>query len=148
MSIALSHFQSSDLSRNPLKVFAAAEAGPLIVTRRDGRDLFLTSMENQVSTTRVDELAAQLLGATSSETGTLIERMCNVFPWMLALDENEKVQCTADLIENVRISLATGEPRLALAHFNGWRETATAIAEGLDKVPVDWLDEPIEVERP
>jgi hypothetical protein len=46
-----------------------------------------------------------------------------------------------------RASFATHQPHLAIAELTAWRETATAIAAGLGKEPVEWLDEAEAVER-
>jgi hypothetical protein len=67
---------------------------------------------------------------------------------MLALDEKGQAACTADLIRSARASFSTGAPHLVLSTLYSWRETAEAIALGLDKDPVDWLDTPELVERP
>ena len=93
-------------------------------------------------------LAAELIAVAVDDQGTLVERMSHRFSWMLALDEKDRAACTADLIRAARASFSTGARPLLLSTLDSWRETAEAIALGLDKVPVDWLDKPERVERP
>lgn len=94
------------------------------------------------------ELAAQLIAATTDDRGTLAERMSVQFPWMLALTEEDRELCAKELVDAARASFATGHVQLALIEISAWRETASAISEGLFEIPVDWLDAPIIAERP
>ena len=139
---------SSDLSRNPAKAFGLAEESPVRLTRRDGQDLVLMSEQDDNAREELLRLAAELIAVAVDDQGTLVERMVQRFSWMLALDEKDQVACTADLIRSARASFSTGARPLLLSTLDSWRETAEAIALGLDKVPVDWLDEPERVERP
>lgn len=148
MSKLLEEFQSSDLNRNPVKVFAAAEKAPVLVTRRDGKD-FVLMTEREAEANRVlVELAAQLVAVSTDDRGTLADRMANQFPWMYALSEADRDQCAKQLVDSARASFATGQVQLAILELTAWRETATAIAEGLNSVPLEWIDEPVPVARP
>lgn len=139
---------SSDLSRNPAKAFGLAEESPVRLTRRDGQDLVLMSGQDDNAREELLRFAADLIAAAVDDQGTLVERMAQRFSWMLALDEAGQAACTADLIRSARASFSTGAPHLVLRAVDSWRETAEAIALGLDKVPVDWLEKPERVERP
>jgi len=80
--------------------------------------------------------------------GSLAERMSLQFPWMLALSDDDQAACAEDLLRAARASFATGQTHLAAVEVTAWRETATAIAAGLGRVEVEWLDESEPVERP
>jgi len=56
--------------------------------------------------------------------------------------------CASDLLRAPRASFATGQAHLAAAEVTVWRETATAIAAGLGQAQVEWLESPVQVERP
>jgi len=148
MSRTLKHFQSSELSRNSLKVFSAAEISPVLVTRRDGESLILMSEKEADAQSELFEFAAQLIAVTTDNDGPLEERMANRFPWMLALKNESRKQCADDLVTAARAALATGQAHLAIAELTSWRETAVAIAAGWNTIEPEWLDEPIRVERP
>lgn len=78
-------FQSSELSRNSARVFAAAEDQPVEVTRRDGEDLVLMAKSEADARHELLQLAATLIGVATDTRGTLAERMADALPWMLAL---------------------------------------------------------------
>lgn len=145
---ALRSVNSSELSRNSAKVFAAAEVRPVDVTRRDGDDLVLMSKRESDARAELLNLAAQMIAVATDERGTLADRMADHFPWMLALSTADRASCARELLESARASFATGEAYLAVAAMISWRETATAIASGLHATPVEWLAEDITVERP
>ena len=141
-------FNSSELSRNATKVFAAAEEHPVDVTRRDGEDLVLMSKREADAREQLMQFAAQLIAVATDDQGTLSDRMADRFPWMLALGAADRATCARDLLNAARASFATGEAHLAVAEMIAWQETATAIAAGLHATPVEWLDEDVKVERP
>ena len=140
--------QSSELSRNSKSVFAAAEEAPIVVTRRDGENLVLMSEREATEYRKMFELAAQIIAATTFDSGTLAERMSNVFPWMLALTPEAREECADSLIDSARASFSTNQPTMLLIEVTSWFETATARAAGLHNIDVAWLDEPIGVDYP
>lgn len=141
-------FKSSDLSRAPLDVFAAAADHPVQITRRDGESLVLMSESADKARDALLELAAQLVAVSTSTEGTLASRMSDRFPWMLALSPADQEACANAVLAAARASFATHQPHLAVAELTSWRETATAIAAGLGKESIEWLDEAEAVERP
>lgn len=141
-------FQSSELSRSSAEVFAAAADHPVRVTRRDAETLVLMTESADRARTSLLELAAQLVAVSTDTSGTFADRMSDRFPWMLALTPDDQALCAKAVLAAARASFATNQPHLAVAELNGWRETATAIAAGLGREPVEWLDEPVAVERP
>ncbi len=134
-------FQSSDLSRSSAEVFAAATDHPVEVTRRDGESLVLMSETADRARNSLLELAAHLIAASTSMEGTLAERMSDRFPWMLALSVEDRELCATEILVAARASFATKQPHLAIAELTAWRETAIAVAAGLGKVHVEWLEE-------
>lgn len=141
-------FNSSELSRNSTKVFAAAEDHPVDVTRRDGEDLVLMSKREADAREQLMQFAAQLIAVATDDHGSLADRMADRFPWMLALSGADREACAADLLNAARASFATGQAHLAVAELIAWQETANSIAAGLQSVAVDWLDQGVKVERP
>lgn len=145
--------RSSDLSKHSTEVFAEAEDHPVTVTRRDGESLVLMSQREADAQAELLHIADTLV-SVALEDGPLTERMASRYSWMYALSAQDREQCARDLIDAARASFSTQQPHLAIAQFNSWRETATAIAAGLGSQPVEWLDEDHEavggavVERP
>jgi len=148
MSLTLNTMKSSDLSRNPNKVYSEAEKEPVLLTRRDGEDLVVMTAKEAASRTWLMELAAQIMGVATSPGGTLVERMCSAFPWMLVLSQDEREKCVTKILESTRISLSTGHSLVAYVAFHGWKDSAEYIAAGMVEQEVDWLQEQIIVERP
>ncbi|ADG73514.1 conserved hypothetical protein [Cellulomonas flavigena DSM 20109] len=140
--------QSSELSRNPSRVFAAAERSPVDVTRRDGEDLVLMSKREADARDALLGIAVELIAVATDDRGTLAERMADRFPWMLALGAADRETCARELLDSARASSATRQPHLAVATLTAWRETASALAAGLEGGIVDWFDEPTAVGRP
>jgi hypothetical protein len=148
MSKTLEQVQSSDLSRNPLKVFTAAEKTPVIVTRRDGEDLVLM---NKRETQNIDEFhiyVSQVLSALADNDGSLVERLAKPFPWILVFDEDGRTECANELVRSAKVAMATSVPTYALNQFNSWKGTAELLALGIQAEEVDWLNSPITASRP
>lgn len=141
-------FQSSELSRAPAEVFAAAADHPVKVTRRDGESLVMMSDSADRARASLLDLAAQLVAVSTSTEGSLASRISDRFPWMLALSPADQESCADDVLTAARASFATDQPHLALAELTAWRETATALAAGLGKEPAEWLGDAETVERP
>lgn len=141
-------FNSSELSRNPKSVFDAVEAQPVLVTRRDGKNLVLMTEHEADNRRDMFAIGAQIIAATTLDRGTLAERMATVFPWMLALNDSDRELCARELVEVSRAAFATNQPKALLIEVTSWFETATALAAGLHKAEVGWLDEPVAVEAP
>ena len=148
MSKLIEQVQSSELSRNPLKVFSAAEKTPVTVTRRDGEDLVLSSKSQATSRNEFFEFTAKIVVATCGENGTLTERLVDQFPWMLALDKDDQVKCAKDLVEAALISMTTHQTRHALIELNSWKDTAEALAAGWFDDTDELLAVPVLVPRP
>lgn len=140
--------RSSDLSKHSAEVFAEAEDHPVTVTRRDGEALVLMSKREAEGRSRLLDFAAQLITVTLDDQGTLADRMAKVFPWMLALSPADRASCAQDLVDAARASFSTDQPHLAIAELTSWKETATAVAAGLGRADLEWLDEDETVGRP
>jgi hypothetical protein len=142
--------RSSDLSKHSAEVFAEAADHPVTVTRRDGEDLVLMSLREAVGRTTLLDLAAQLITATVDTEGTLSERMSRAFPWMLALSPADRETCARDLLDAARASFSTDQSHLVTVELAAWKETATAVAAGLGRVDLEWLDDEADqiVDRP
>ncbi|MCW4464757.1 prevent-host-death protein [Glutamicibacter sp. MNS18] len=132
--------RSSDLSKHSAEVFAEAENHPVTVTRRDGESLVLMSQREADARAELLSIAGTLITVTL-EDDPLTGRMASRYPWMYALNAQDREQCARDLIDAARASFSTQQPHLAITKLTSWRETATAIAAGLGSQPVEWLDE-------
>ena len=141
-------FNSSELSRNPKPVFEAVESQPVLVTRRDGENLVLMTEHEADERRDMFAIAAQIIAATTLEGGSLAERMATVFPWMLALNAEDRALCARELIDTARAAFATNQPKTLLVEVTSWFESATALAAGMDQVEVEWLAEPVPAEAP
>ena len=142
-------FQSSDLSRQPLPVFAAASDAPVEITRRDDDSLVLMSKNESDARDRLLELAAQLIAITLDEDSrSLGERMADRFDWMFALDTASREQCAREVIQAARASFSTKQAHLAIAELTSWRSTAISLAQRLSNNNVEWFDVSVPVERP
>lgn len=140
--------RSSDLSKHSAEVFAEAEEHPISITRRDGESLVLMSQREAEGQTQLLEIAAQLLTVSIEDHGSLTERMSKAFPWMLALSAKDQETFARNIFDAARASLSTTQPHLIITELTSWKETATAIAAGLDTKNVDWLENDPRVERP
>lgn len=141
-------FNSSELSRDSAEVFAAAADHPVTVTRRGGESLVLMSEREDANRRELLELAAQLIGIATADDGDLTRFMCDRYPWMFALSAADREECARDVLESARASFSTGKAHLAVLALTSWRETADALAAGLGREPVEWLDEAEPVRRP
>jgi hypothetical protein len=134
-------FQSSELSRASAEIFAAAADHPVHITGRVGESFMLMSESADRAREALLELADQLVAISTSKGGPLSDHVRDRFPWMLALSPDDQDACAAAILAAARASFATRQPQLAIAELTSWRETATAIADGLGKKPIEWLDE-------
>jgi hypothetical protein len=148
MSKLIEQVQSSELSRNPLKVFSAAEKTPVTVTRRDGEDLVLSSKSQATSRNEFFEFTAKIVAAACGGEGTLTERMVSQFPWMLILKKEEQDRCSKDLVDAALVSMSTHQTQHALIELYSWKDTAEAMASGWFDEPLERLENPLLVPRP
>jgi len=139
--------QSSELSRNSASVFAAAEASPVLVTRRDGEDLVLMTKREADAAATLNDFAAQLLGTTAHSPKELADKVSQLYPWMSALSQADQEQCASDLLTATRAALATGQPERLVSQILSWRETARASSDGLHVTSDDWLESPESVDQ-
>lgn len=148
MSKAIYEVQSSELSRNPLKVFSAAELNPVTVTRRDGEDLLIMAKARAEDSSEFMVHASRVMSALADEQGTIVERMIKQYPWIHPLDDHWRAVCVDDLIKTTISSVSMNAPDAALRKLTSWRETAYATSMGWGEEPKEWLEEPIRVKRP
>lgn len=136
-------FQSSELSRQPAAVFAAAEDGPVLITRRDGEPLILTS-EAQARQDQLGlELAAQLVAASlDSSTEPFTARLLGPFPWLMFLEEAEREAFAQEIVSVARACAAVRHFDRLLKVLEEWHRTAQAYAAGYTAdMAVDWLED-------
>lgn len=152
MSTSVIHrsVQSSELSRNSAAVFAAAEEGPVDITRRDGADFVLTLASDVARERRAVEIAASLVGASLSEEGaSLADRLRLPFPWVEFLSAEARQRFADEIVSVTRACAAVGEFTRLLVVFEAWRSSAEAIAHGFTAdEDLEWLDEPVTVKKP
>lgn len=142
-------YQSSELSRNSKDVLDAAESAPVGISRRDGQPLVLMSREEADAKDALLAFAAQLIAASLDEKkGSIGDRLADRFDWMLAFSSDMRDACANAIIDAARASFSTGQAHLAIAEMASWKSTAAAIVAGLGGQSVEWLEEPVKVERP
>lgn len=139
--------QSSDLSRHPADVFAAAEEGPVVVTRRDGESLLLTTQSRARAQQELLGVAAQLIAA-SLDDGPLQVRLAKYFPWIGLLNDADKQACAVEIIDTARGAFSVGQPMRLLTVIAAWRNTAEAVAAGWGADEIEWLNDAVPVEDP
>lgn len=133
--------QASDLIERPAEILAEAEDNPLLLTRPDGDALVLMSQREAESREQLYRIAVPIITAVLDGDGSLAERLSKTFPWMLALSEADRASCAQELVDAVRAAVATEEPHVATAALTSWKETATAVAAGLNGTELEWLDD-------
>ena len=142
--------QSSELSRNPAAVFAAAEEGPINITRRDGEDFVLSLASAVAQERRAVQIAADLMWASLDTYGApLAERLRQPFPWIEFLTPEARDQFAEEIISVTRACGAIAEFTRVLVVFDAWRSSAHAIARGyIPDGDLHWLAEPVDVPDP
>lgn len=149
-AVAPQSVQSSDLSRNPASVFAAADKGPVTITRRDGESLILTKA-SEVANQRLGlELAAQLVAASLAPGDQpFVERLRTPFPWLEFLAPADRDLFAQEIVDVARACAAVSRFGRLLITLEAWRSTAEAIALGYTPdEQLTWINEPERVDDP
>jgi PHD/YefM family antitoxin component YafN of YafNO toxin-antitoxin module len=142
--------QSSELSRSPASVFAAADQGPVTITRRDGEALILTRA-SEVEHQRLGlQLAAQLIAASLADSTTpFVDRLRVPFPWLEFLSATDRTAFAAEVVDVARACAAVSQFDRLLETLTAWRATAEAVAAGYTHDDdLTWLLEPTPVPDP
>lgn len=140
----------SDLSRDSKKVAAAADRGPVMITRRDGEPLVLQRQSVYEQNRAGLALASQVIAAAVGEGPEgFAERLGRFFPWMSFLPLAGRAQCANELAQVARACASVSVFEPLEVEVGAWQSTAEAYASGHgpDR-DYDWLDEPVAVERP
>ena len=142
--------QSSELSRNSREVFAAADEGPVLISRRDGDTLLLTKVSQADQDRRGLEIAAALVAAALAPGDrSLTERLQQPFPWLILLSPADQETFASEIVATARAcaAVSTFDPLVIALH--AWQGTAEAVAAGYTPTDeLDWLDEPEPVRDP
>ena len=142
--------QSSELSRSPASVFAAADEGPVTITRRDGEALVLTRA-SAVEHQRLGlQLAAQLIAASLADSSTpFLDRLRVPFPWLEFLSSPDRASFAAEVVDVARACAAVSQFDRLLEVLTAWRSTAEAVAAGYTRdEDLTWISEPAPVADP
>ncbi len=95
--------KSSDLSRNPSAVFAAAERGPVDITRRGGERFVLTLASDAERRLRAMAIATDLISVSlEGRELPLSERLRKPFPWVEFLSDRGQVAFANELLAVAR----------------------------------------------
>lgn len=138
---------ASDLIQHTEAVLRDAEEHPVTLLRKDREPLVLMSQHELEAQDTLLDLAGKLVTA-ALDSPSLEAGLAQAYPWMSALSPEDRELCSAELVATARAALSRGRPSRALGALNSWRDSAEAIASGLGADPVEWLEEPIVVERP
>lgn len=126
----------SKMPENVQEAFAKSMIDPLLAAA----DIVIEEVDDAPERAELLELAAHVLAVADREEGSLCSRMTATFSWMSALSKEDRKKCSADVVAAARASF-TDSPHLALAELTSWRETATAMAQGLHKVPTVFFED-------
>lgn len=131
-------------------MFAAAEKGPVTITRRDGEDMVLTMASDAAHQRDGLRLAAQLVAASlAPDDQPFVERLRLPFPWIEFLSGSERDDFAGELVDVARACASVGQFERLLISIHAWESTATAIAAGhTADDELDWLDDAIAVPHP
>lgn len=142
--------QFSELSRASKSVAAAADLGPVLITRRDGEPLILQRKSDVDRHLEGVELAVSISAAAVADgSERFATRLEGPFPWIAFLSHDEREQCADELLQTIRACASVLEFRPLVVTLSAWRSTADAHARGLTSdADLDWLPEPVPVERP
>ena len=136
-----------DLIRHTEEVLRDAAQNPVKLLREDREPLVLMSEHELEARDALLELAGQIVTA-ALESVSLEEALPRFYPWMSALSPSGRERCTEELVDAARAAIRTRKPSRALGVLTAWRESAEALAAGLGEDPVEWLEEPLPVDRP
>ena len=142
--------QSSELSRNSAAVFAAAEQGPVDITRRDGEGFVLLRAADAAKERQALAVAAEFVTASlSTSEEALSERLRGPFPWVEFLSPSARAAFAEELLAVTRACAAVGQFRPLLVTFEAGRSTAEAIAAGYPPdSDLPWLNDGVRVADP
>jgi hypothetical protein len=140
----------SDLSRDSKKVAAAADRGPVMITRRDGEPLVLQRQSVYEQNRAGLALASQVIAAAVGEGPEgFADRLRQYFPWMGFLPSAGRQQCANELTRVARACASVSVFEPLEVEVSAWQSTAEAYASGhRPDTEYDWLDGSIAVERP
>jgi len=153
VSMATSTATLSQLLRHPHDVIDQLKDGDVVLTRREG-DALRLSTDSRAS--RDDEMVAafaQLIAGIVIDEAVadrLAMGLAGPFPWMEFLGEDLRRSFVGDFLRTARACAEVGHfDRLAVVVAN-WRETAAAYSLGLDRAlaETDYLENAIPAADP
>jgi hypothetical protein len=123
----------SELSKHSKDVASKVErAGRILVTRRDGADLILTTELHDRQREEAVDIASRVLAVllTSDEGGEVVIRtLPMVFPWIRHLNDEERLEFAHDLMEASRDMTELDVPANLHRILVGWKATARILAD-------------------
>lgn len=142
--------QSSELSRRPASVFAAADEGPVTITRRDGEALVLTRASTVEHQRLGLQLAAQLIAASLADSSTpFVDRLRVPFPWLEFLSATDQAAFAGEVVDVARACASVSRFDRLLEVLTAWRATAESVAVGYTRdEDLTWILEPAPVTDP
>lgn len=142
--------QSSELSRNSAAVFAAAENGPVAITRRDGEGFVLLRAKDVAEEQQALRIAFDvLLASLPQDASPLEQQMLRQFPWLAFLPAAGQAEFASEIVSTARACAAVGRFSRLLTVYASWHSTAEAVAAGYTPDDeLDWLDQPEAVDDP
>ena len=130
----------TDLLRSPKTVAAQADFGAVTITRRDAADLVLMRAGDLDGMREGVALASQVMRAALAHQGDMPAALDSILPWASSFSPEGRVQFATEISQLVWSAAELGEYSRLLQAYHAWRETAAAIAAGLEPVASeDWL---------
>ncbi len=139
-------FTLTDFLQHSGKVLPKVAEGEVLLHRRDGEDLVLTT------SSQMEALEATLRAFMSITEGET-ERAATGFPWFGFLDPADQVECLRELRQGANAAMLTGRLSQLEEIIDEWRATGLAAWDekrlravgGADKYDAD---EPTPLDRP
>jgi hypothetical protein len=123
-------FTWSTFQRDPTLVERALNShGRVALVRRDGDTILLVSQAEQDCARSVAELVVMLLGAV--DPGPSLER---AFPWMALFSAGDRLRFEQEFTVLAKACVSIDELRPLHVLIQQWRNTASAVAGGVDLI--------------
>lgn len=121
----------SRLLREPNEVVPLLESGDVLVTRRDGPDIWLSLHEHHTAETSGAALITDLAWAIlESHQGPLADAVYARVPWVHFLPDRERDEFLREVLSVGRACASVGEFARVATVVEAWKETAAAYASG------------------
>lgn len=121
-------FTTSDINRNPSKVFKLALQKPVTLMRRNGPDMILVSKREIDARAQALEAVASIMSAASISQNSPYDNFPVLFPWMLLLESSTQIDCAEDITKAMEKFVESSMALPFVKVIEDWKERARLIA--------------------